>query len=136
MAPSTGFPESRGGPGPGVSAAGSGGRPGGRDADRLGQVLGDLLENGARFARSRIDVSVEARAGSVSITMDDDDPGLAEGDRERVFDRLVRLDDARNRADGGSRGWAYRLRGAGGRWRGRWVAISSRRRGRWGRGSG
>lgn len=91
VAPSTGFPESRGGPGPGVAAAGSGGRPGGRDADRLGQVLGNLLENDARFARSRIDVSVEARAGSVSITVDDDGPGLAEGDRERVFDRLARL---------------------------------------------
>lgn len=72
------------------------------DADRLGQVLGNLLDNGARFARSRIDVSVEAGADSVSITVDDDGPGIAEGDRERVFDRLVRLDDARNRPDGGS----------------------------------
>ncbi|AZZ49833.1 sensor histidine kinase [Rathayibacter rathayi] len=72
------------------------------DADRLGQVLGNLLENGARFARSQIDVSVEADPDSVSITVDDDGPGIAEADRERVFDRLVRLDDARNRADGGS----------------------------------
>ncbi|AND17669.1 sensor histidine kinase [Rathayibacter tritici] len=72
------------------------------DADRLGQVLGNLLENGARFARARIDVAVEAAPDSVSITVDDDGPGIAEADRERVFDRLVRLDDARNRADGGS----------------------------------
>ncbi|PPF31403.1 sensor histidine kinase [Rathayibacter sp. AY1A2] len=72
------------------------------DADRLAQVLGNLLENGARFARSRIDVAVEAAADSVTITVDDDGPGIAEADRERVFDRLVRLDDARNRADGGS----------------------------------
>ncbi|MBF4463080.1 MULTISPECIES: ATP-binding protein [unclassified Rathayibacter] len=72
------------------------------DADRLGQVLGNLLENGARFARSRIDVQIVSEDGSVSITVDDDGPGIAEADRERVFDRLVRLDDARNRADGGS----------------------------------
>ncbi|SMH42293.1 Signal transduction histidine kinase [Rathayibacter oskolensis] len=72
------------------------------DADRLGQILGNLLENAARFARSRIEVTAVVDAGRVALTVDDDGPGIAEEDRERVFDRLVRLDDARNRADGGS----------------------------------
>lgn len=72
------------------------------DADRLGQILGNLLENAARFARERVDVTVASASGVVTLTVDDDGPGIAEADRERVFDRLVRLDDARNRADGGS----------------------------------
>jgi two-component system, OmpR family, sensor kinase len=72
------------------------------DADRLGQIVGNLLENAARFARSRIDVTLAHADGRVSVTVDDDGPGVPEADRDRVFDRLVRLDDARNRADGGS----------------------------------
>ncbi|MWV60039.1 HAMP domain-containing sensor histidine kinase [Rathayibacter sp. VKM Ac-2754] len=72
------------------------------DPDRLGQILGNLLENAARFARSRVDVTLSSTPGTVVLTVDDDGPGVAEADRERVFDRLVRLDDARNRADGGS----------------------------------
>ncbi|QHF25752.1 HAMP domain-containing protein [Rathayibacter sp. VKM Ac-2804] len=72
------------------------------DADRLGQIVGNLLENAARFARSRIDVTLAHADGRVTVTVDDDGPGVPEADRDRVFDRLVRLDDARNRADGGS----------------------------------
>ncbi|KQP95973.1 MULTISPECIES: HAMP domain-containing sensor histidine kinase [unclassified Rathayibacter] len=72
------------------------------DPDRLGQILGNLLENAARFARSRVDVTLSSTPGTVVLTVDDDGPGVAAPDRERVFDRLVRLDDARNRADGGS----------------------------------
>lgn len=72
------------------------------DPDRLGQILGNLLENAARFAREHVDVTVASAPGAVTLTVDDDGPGIAEADRERVFDRLVRLDDARNRADGGS----------------------------------
>ncbi|QHC57495.1 HAMP domain-containing sensor histidine kinase [Rathayibacter sp. VKM Ac-2760] len=72
------------------------------DADRLGQIIGNLLENAARFARSRIDVTLAHTDDRVTVTVDDDGPGVPEADRDRVFDRLVRLDDARNRADGGS----------------------------------
>lgn len=72
------------------------------DPDRLEQIVANLVENAGRFARSRVDVVVAVIPSGVSLTVDDDGPGVAESERERVFDRLVRLDDARNRADGGA----------------------------------
>ena len=76
------------------------------DPDRLGQVVGNLLDNAVRHARSSVRVSVVSRAGDdaaeVVVRVDDDGRGVDDADRERVFDRLVRLDEARARGDGGS----------------------------------
>jgi signal transduction histidine kinase len=47
-------------------------------------------------------VSVHERADSVEMVVSDDGVGIAEEDRERVFERFVRLDEARNREVGGA----------------------------------
>ncbi len=68
----------------------------------LERVVGNLVDNAARHARSRVEVSFErtARAGVLRIA--DDGPGIAASDRERAFDRFARLDDARSRDTGGT----------------------------------
>ena len=68
------------------------------DADAVGRVLRNLVDNAARHASSHVLVTV--RPGSV--TVDDDGSGIPAVDRERVFERFVRLDEAREREAGGS----------------------------------
>lgn len=72
------------------------------DAAGLRRVLGNLADNAARHARGRVAFTLAERDGSVELTVDDDGPGIAPADRERVFDRFVRLDAARARDAGGS----------------------------------
>jgi signal transduction histidine kinase len=66
-----------------------------------GQVVRNLLENACRHAASSVAVSLDEVDGTVRLDVDDDGPGIAIEDRARVFERFVRLDDARARDDGG-----------------------------------
>ncbi len=68
----------------------------------LGQLLRNLTDNAARHARSRVAISLAQRDGRAVLMVDDDGDGIPEAERERVFDRFVRLDDARDRDAGGS----------------------------------
>jgi signal transduction histidine kinase len=72
------------------------------DPAGLRRVLRNLGDNAARHAGGRLAFSVAERDGMVLLEVDDDGPGIPEADRERVFERFVRLDDARARDDGGS----------------------------------
>lgn len=72
----------------------------GRD-DELASLLRNLLDNAARHAISTVVVSATTDDGTVAITVDDDGPGIAFADRERVFQRFTRLEPARGRSDGG-----------------------------------
>ncbi|WP_370968440.1 ATP-binding protein [Amycolatopsis sp. cg9] len=69
---------------------------------RLERLVRNLVDNAERHAASRVVVEVSAVDGRAVLTVTDDGPGIPEADRERVFDRFVRLDDARARDDGGS----------------------------------
>ena len=66
------------------------------DASDLEEMLGNLLENAARFARSQVRLGVAAEGDEVVFLVDDDGPGLAEEDRERAVSRGVRLDERRS----------------------------------------
>ena len=64
-------------------------------------LLDNLLRNAARHARSRVRFRIEWSAQEVTIRVEDDGDGIAEADRERIFQPFVRLDESRQRATGG-----------------------------------
>jgi signal transduction histidine kinase len=74
------------------------------DADALSRVIRNLLDNAVRYAASRVTVCLRTvdGANAAELTVTDDGPGIPVKDRARIFDRFVRLDDARDRDAGGS----------------------------------
>jgi signal transduction histidine kinase len=72
------------------------------DARLLGQLVRNLADNAARHARTAVAIGVIERHGQVLLTVDDDGAGVPPGERERIFERFVRLDEARARDAGGS----------------------------------
>ncbi|GAA4924876.1 HAMP domain-containing protein [Actinomycetospora succinea] len=74
------------------------------DPSRIAQVLANLLENARRHGPADGTVRLEVGTDGAQAVLDvvDEGPGIPAADRERVFDRLVRLDDARTRDAGGA----------------------------------
>lgn len=72
------------------------------DEDALARVVRNLLDNALRHAATRIDISLRTAHDTARLVVADDGPGIPEADRERVFGRFTRLDDARARDTGGS----------------------------------
>lgn len=68
----------------------------------LQRVLANLVDNAVRHAGSRVVLEVRAEGGRAVLTVVDDGPGIPAGERERVFERFARLDDARDRDAGGT----------------------------------
>ncbi|MFH9136277.1 ATP-binding protein [Streptomyces sp. NPDC017524] len=69
---------------------------------QLSRVVGNLLDNAQRHAEGSVAVSVAADGRGVRVEVRDDGAGVPEDERERIFERFVRLDDARSRDDGGA----------------------------------
>ncbi|MFF3765060.1 sensor histidine kinase [Streptomyces sp. NPDC001922] len=69
---------------------------------QLARVLGNLLDNGRRHAATEVTVSLRTEGGWAVLGVADDGSGVPEEQRERIFERFVRLDDARSRDDGGA----------------------------------
>jgi signal transduction histidine kinase len=67
------------------------------EADGLRRLLRNLIDNALRYAKSRVEVAAHREDSEAVLTVSDDGPGIPEADRERAFDRFVRLDDARSR---------------------------------------
>ncbi|MFB4317393.1 sensor histidine kinase [Actinomadura sp. 21ATH] len=69
---------------------------------RIERVLGNLLDNARRHADTVVLVTLRERGGEAVLTVADDGPGVPAAERERIFERFVRLDDARARDEGGA----------------------------------
>ncbi|MFK0022652.1 sensor histidine kinase [Streptomyces sp. NPDC090798] len=74
--------------------------PGSRTA--LARLFTNLLDNALRHAHSTVTVEVRHTEHELVVEVGDDGPGIPEPDRERVFDRFTRLDNARTRSEGGT----------------------------------
>ncbi|HEX2498770.1 MAG TPA: HAMP domain-containing sensor histidine kinase [Actinomycetes bacterium] len=72
------------------------------DITGLRRVLRNLGENAARHAQRRVSFELAERNGTARLVVEDDGPGIPHDARARVFERFVRLDDARARDDGGA----------------------------------
>ncbi|MFN8485741.1 MAG: ATP-binding protein [Anaerolineae bacterium] len=75
------------------------------DTDRMTQVLNNLVSNALRHtAQGGVMLSAAADGGSVQLRVSDTGSGIAPDDLPFVFDRLYRVDKARQRTDDTSSG--------------------------------
>jgi signal transduction histidine kinase len=58
----------------------------------LDEMLGNLIENAAKYGGGRVFVTVKRAPGCVEIEVEDDGKGIPEQERETIFDRGARLD--------------------------------------------
>lgn len=72
------------------------------DAAQLTRLVRNLLTNAVRHAAAQVTVTVRHSDDVIELRVDDDGPGISEEDRERVFERFVRLDSARSARSGGT----------------------------------
>jgi signal transduction histidine kinase len=60
----------------------------------LDEMLGNLLDNACKWARTRVEIAARNGNGRIVITVDDDGPGIPGGMRQSVMQRGVRADEA------------------------------------------
>lgn len=74
------------------------------DRDKISGILRNLTDNAVRAAApdGAVRLEADARDGQVHVLVSDSGSGVPPADRERIFDRLVRLDHGRSRSTGGS----------------------------------
>ncbi|MDC9588581.1 envelope stress sensor histidine kinase CpxA [Xenorhabdus sp. XENO-10] len=68
----------------------------------LGSALENIVRNALRYSSSHIAVAFKADNQGVTITVDDDGPGVSPEDREHIFRPFYRTDEARDRESGGT----------------------------------
>ena len=73
------------------------------DPEQLERMVRNILDNAIRHARHRVELFIDDSAPeTVRVEIADDGPGIPAEERERVFDRFVRLDASRERGSGTS----------------------------------
>ena len=61
----------------------------------LDEMLGNLIENAAKYGGGSVFVTIRGEAGYVEFMVEDDGMGIPEAERERIFDRGARLDTSK-----------------------------------------
>jgi signal transduction histidine kinase len=74
------------------------------DAERLGQVLANLVHNAVKFSPTGQSVVIRAERGAdeVVVAVADHGPGVPRADQARIFERFYKVDRARVRGQGGT----------------------------------
>jgi PAS domain S-box-containing protein len=72
------------------------------DADRIQQVMVNLLDNAVKYGGMPVRVRVESANGHVRILVADSGPGITLSDQERIFEKFYRADPQHTRAPGGT----------------------------------
>lgn len=73
------------------------------DEQRLFQLFSNLLENSARYTHAGGQIKISCTTGeNFIISIEDSAPTVADKDLPHLFDRLHRVDDSRNRSQGGA----------------------------------
>ena len=72
------------------------------DAQGLSRVLRNLVDNAVRHAANEVFIKVSGDDAHAYLQVHDDGPGIPEADRDKVFERFVRLDADRSRHGGGT----------------------------------
>lgn len=63
------------------------------DAQDLQELVGNLLDNAAKWARTQVSIEATQSAGAVLLRIEDDGPGIPVPEREQVLGRGLRLDE-------------------------------------------
>ena len=71
------------------------------DGKYLARALVNVVRNAARHASARVAMTVEREGARTVVHVDDDGPGIAPEDRERVFEPFMRAEPGRERETGG-----------------------------------
>ena len=72
------------------------------DAKQLTRLISNLLDNAVRHATHAVQISLEEHGDEVVLRVDDDGGGVAADEKVRIFERFVRLEEARDRDSGGA----------------------------------
>ena len=73
----------------------------GIDERHLRRVVGNLVQNAARYCVDVVEVTVERDHAAVLVHVDDDGSGIPHEERDRIFEPFARLDQSRARDSGG-----------------------------------
>ncbi|MGH9118605.1 MAG: sensor histidine kinase [Acidimicrobiales bacterium] len=72
------------------------------DPDQLTRAVGNVVDNAARHATTTVTVTLREQGGDAVLAVADDGPGIPADQRDRIFERFTRLDDARTAGAGGT----------------------------------